>query len=260
MDKNNPNAFTKALNAFTKSVNTILKKADMPMETPPQPNGVGDGKDALVEECMGMLDDGSLTADPEAVQMWATSKGMSEQEAADFAEAILTDYFDTEGEPGEATPKADTPPLPGMPDNDGDEGDMQKAAKALGFYIGQVDKKLASLKKMESNLEVLTKGLMTLISSNSELLETNKLMKANLEKIGLTPASKANPVTSAPAVTKGGVESIPFGKKKEIVMKGIETGKLRASATEVNLFESTYGIQLTDNIKNFIEETNKEGK
>jgi hypothetical protein len=51
---------------------------------------------------------------------------------------------------------------------------------------------------------------------------------------------------------------MPFGKKKEILMKGIQAGK-SFSPAEVNLFESSLGTQLTDNIKNFINE-NKDGK
>ncbi len=246
-----PNEFTKSTNLFARALNSILKKADMPMETPPEPNGVGDGKDALVDECLAMLNDGSLPADPQKVQEWATSKGLSEQEAADFAEAILTDFFDTE-EDGEDEPDGD--------EIDGDEieADLQKAALAMNHYVAQIDKKLKSISRLEANLEVITKGLTTLLTSNSELVNTNNMMKASLEKLGFTSASKANPVYSAPNTAPSGLENMPFGKKKEILMKGIQAGK-SFSPAEVNLFESSLGTQLTDNIKNFINE-NKDGK
>ena len=251
-----PNEFTKSTNLFARALNSILKKADMPMETPPEPNGVGDGKDALVDECLAMLNDGSLPADPQKVQEWATSKGLSEQEAADFAEAILTDFFDTEDD----MEKGWDMDLPESEEGDDEEmeGELQKAAIAMSHYISQIDKKLASLKTLESNLEVLTKGLTTLLTSNHELAETNKMMKASLEKVGLTPVSKANPVYSATGNKPSGIDSMPFGKKKEILMKGISAGKTFSPA-EVNLFESSLGTQLTDNIRNFINE-NKDGK
>jgi len=258
-----PNEFTKSTNLFARALNSILKKADMPMETPPEPNGVGDGKDALVDECLAMLNDGSLPADPQKVQEWATSKGLSEQEAADFAEAILTDFFDTE-EDGEEMEKGEDEP-------DGDEieadlqkaalaieADLQKAALAMNHYVAQIDKKLKSISRLEANLEVITKGLTTLLTSNSELVNTNNMMKASLEKLGFTSASKANPVYSATGNKPSGIDSMPFGKKKEILMKGIQAGK-SFSPAEVNLFESSLGTQLTDNIKNFINE-NKDGK
>lgn len=251
-----PNEFTKSTNLFSRALNSILKKADMSMETLPEPNGVGDGKDALVDECLSMLNDGSLPADPQKVQEWATSKGLSEQEAADFAEAILTDFFDT-GE-DEDMEKGEDMDLPeGEPDGDEIEADLQKAALAMNHYVAQIDKKLASIKRLESNLEILTKGLTVLLTSNSELAETNKMMKASLEKLGFTSASKANPVYSATGNKPSGIDSMPFGKKKEILMKGVLEGKF--SPAEVNLFESSLGTQLTDNIKNFINE-NKDGK
>lgn len=255
-----PNEFTKSTNLFARALNSILKKADMPMETPPEPNGVGDGKDALVDECLAMLNDGSLPADPQKVQEWATSKGLSEQEAADFAEAILTDFFDTDEE-GEDMEKGEDMDLPeGEPDGDEMEADLQKAALAMNHYVAQIDKKLASIKRLESNLEILTKGLTTLLTSNHELAETNKMMKASLEKVGLTPVSKANPVYSATGNKPSGIDSMPFGKKKEILMKGISAGKAFSPA-EVNLFESSLGTQLTDNIRNFIFiNENKDGK
>lgn len=253
-----PNEFTKSTNLFIRALNSFLKKADMPMETPPEPNGVGDGKDALVDECLAMLNDGSLPADPQKVQEWATSKGLSEQEAADFAEAILTDFFDTE-EDGEGMEKGEDMDLPeGEPDGDEMEADLQKAALAMNHYVAQIDKKLKSISRLEANLEVITKGLTTLLTSNSELVNTNNMMKASLEKLGFTPATKANPVYSAPNNTPSGLDSMPFGKKKEILMKGIQAGK-SFSPAEVNLFESSLGTQLTDNIKNFINE-NKDGK
>ncbi len=237
---NKPNELTKSTNLFMKAVNTIFKKGDMPMETTPEPNGVGDGKDALVDECLSMLNDGSLPADPQKVQEWATSKGLSEQEAADFAEAILTDFFDTEGDDEEI------------------EADLQKAALAMNHYVAQIDKKLESISLIQANLEVITKGLTTLLTSNSELVNTNNMMKASLEKLGFTPATKANPVYSAPNTAPSGLENMTFGKKKEILMKGIQAGK-SFSPAEVNLFETSLGTQLTDNIKNFINE-NKDGK
>lgn len=254
-----PNEFTKSTNLFARALNSILKKADMPMETPPEPNGVGDGKDALVDECLAMLNDGSLPADPQKVQEWATSKGLSEQEAADFAEAILTDFFDT-GEDDDMMEKGEDMDLPegeDEPDGDEIEADLQKAALAMNHYVAQIDKKLKSISRLESNLEILTKGLTVLLTSNSELAETNKMMKASLEKVGLTPVSKANPVYSATGNKPSGIDSMPFGKKKEILMKGVLEGKF--SPAEVNLFESSLGTQLTDNIKNFINE-NKDGK
>lgn len=254
-----PNEFTKSTNLFARALNSILKKADMPMETPPEPNGVGDGKDALVDECLAMLNDGSLPADPQKVQEWATSKGLSEQEAADFAEAILTDFFDT-GEDDDMMEKGEDMDLPegeDEPDGDEIEADLQKAALAMNHYVAQIDKKLKSISRLESNLEILTKGLTVLLTSNSELAETNKMMKASLEKVGLTLVSKANPVYSAIGNKPSGIDSMPFGKKKEILMKGVLEGKF--SPAEVNLFESSLGTQLTDNIKNFINE-NKDGK
>lgn len=254
-----PNEFTKSTNLFARALNSILKKADMPMETPPEPNGVGDGKDALVDECLAMLNDGSLPADPQKVQEWATSKGLSEQEAADFAEAILTDFFDT-GEDDDMMEKGEDMDLPegeDEPDGDEIEADLQKAALAMNHYVAQIDEKLKSISRLESNLEILTKGLTVLLTSNSELAETNKMMKASLEKVGLTPVSKANPVYSATGNKPSGIDSMPFGKKKEILMKGVLEGKF--SPAEVNLFESSLGTQLTDNIKNFINE-NKDGK
>lgn len=251
-----PNEFTKSTNLFARALNSILKKADMPMETPPEPNGVGDGKDALVDECLSMLNDGSLPADPQKVQEWATSKGLSEQEAADFAEAILTDFFDTEDDDMEKGGDMDLP----EGDDEGEEieADLQKAALAMNHYVAQIDKKLKSISLIQANLEVITKGLTTLLTSNSELVNTNNMMKASLEKLGFTPASKANPVYSATGNKPSGIDSMPFGKKKEILMKGISAGK-SFSPAEVNLFESSLGTQLTDNIKNFINE-NKDGK
>ncbi len=254
-----PNEFTKSTNLFARALNSILKKADMPMETPPEPNGVGDGKDALVDECLAMLNDGSLPADPQKVQEWATSKGLSEQEAADFAEAILTDFFDT-GEDDDMMEKGEDMDLPegeDEPDGDEIEADLQKAALAMNHYVAQIDKKLKSISRLEANLEVITKGLTTLLTSNSELVNTNNMMKASLEKLGFTSVSKANPVYSAIATKPSGIDSMPFGKKKEILMKGVLEGKF--SPAEVNLFESSLGTQLTDNIKNFINE-NKDGK
>lgn len=253
-----PNEFTKSTNLFTRALNSILKKADMPMETPPEPNGVGDGKDALVDECLLMLNDGSLPADPQKVQEWATSKGLSEQEAADFAEAILTDYFDTEEDGEGEIEKGEMPPMKDEPDGDEMESDLQKAALGLSFRMGQIDKKLAQLEKVEKNLEILTKGLTTLLTSNSELVQTNNMMKASLEKLGAIPFSKANPVYSAPGSKTPSIEAMDFKTKKEIIMKGIQAGKA-FSPTEVNLFESSLGTNLTDNIKNFILE-NKAGK
>lgn len=256
-----PNEFTKSTNLFTRALNSILKKADMPMETTPEPNGVGEGKDALVDECLAMLNDGSLPADPQKVQEWATSKGLSEQEAADFAEAILTDYFDTEDEPKGDIEKGNLPPKgEGAPEPDGDEveADLQKAALGLSFRMGQIDKKLAQLERVEKNLETLTKGLTTLLTSNSELVQTNNMMKASLEKLGVTPISKATPIYSATGTKPNGIESMDFKTKKEIIMKGIQAGK-SFSPAEVNLFESSLGTNLTDNLKNFILE-NKAGK
>lgn len=254
-----PNEFTKSTNLFARALNSILKKADMPMETPPEPNGVGDGKDALVDECLAMLNDGSLPADPQKVQEWATSKGLSEQEAADFAEAILTDFFDTgEDEDMEKGEDMDLPEGEDEPDGDEIEADLQKAALAMNHYVAQIDKKLKSISRLEANLEVITKGLTTLLTSNSELVNTNNMMKASLEKLGFTSVSKANPVYSATGNKPSGIDSMPFGKKKEILMKGIQAGQ-NFSPAEVNLFESSLGTQLTDNIKNFINE-NKDGK
>ena len=253
---NKPNEFTKSTNLFMKAVNTIFKKGDMPMETPPEPNGVGDGKYALVDECLAMLNDGSLPADPQKVQEWATSKGLSEQEAADFAEAILTDYFGNE-EDGDELEKGNPPEPEGEPDGDEMESDLQKAALGLSFRMGQIDKKLAQLEKVEKNLEILTKGLTTLLTSNSELVQTNNMMKASLEKLGAIPVSKANPVLSAPGTKPSGIEVMDFKAKKEIVMKGALAGKF--SPAEVNLFESSLGTNLTENIKNYILE-NKAGK
>lgn len=256
-----PNQFTKSTNLFARALNSILKKADMPMETPPEPNGVGDGKEALVDECLAMLNDGSLPADPQKVQEWATSKGLSEQEAADFAESILTDYFGTEDEDME---KADMDDMPegdedGDPDGDEIEADLQKAAWEMHKTLQGINNKLAKMQILEGNLDILTKGLTTLLTSNSELVEQNKMMKASLEKIGFTPISKANPVMSATGTPKNGLEKMDFKTKKEIIMKGISAGK-SFSPVEVNLFESSLGTNLTENIKNYIIESTKEGK
>lgn len=256
MSEPTKNNLAKATNLFLKAIG--VRKADVPMETPAEPDGAGQpNKDALVDECLGMLDDGSLTADPESVQEWATSKGMSPEEAADFAEAILTDYFNT-GE-GDETEKAEMPPLPEEEEPAGEE-EVEKSVKALTFFMGQISKRLDSLSTLEKNLEVITKGMTSLYQANTELLDSNNLMKASLERLGFTPVSKAKPVTQAQEAIVSSIATMPFAKKKEIVMNGILKGNLKASPSEVNLFESSLGKSMTANIENFIKENNKDGK
>jgi hypothetical protein len=241
------NLLTKATNLFMKEVSAKggkIRKADEPMEPAPVPDGKGQpDEDALIQECIESLDKGELTADPEKVAEWAKAKGMSEESAADFAEAVLSAYFD-EGEGEEAPAEEEGDELP-------PEGEtMEETAKAISLWAKAIDTKLAKLEAVESNLETLVKGMTAMIQSNTELTESNKVMKASLEKLGVIPAGKPAVIQKAADPAKGG--EMTFGDTKKIILKGAMSGALNPS--EVAAWESTFGRIVSDNIKKYIQE------
>ena len=237
------NLLTKATNLFMKEVSAKggkIRKADEPMEPAPVPDAKGQpDEDALIQECIESLDKGELTADPEKVAEWAKAKGMSEESAADFAEAVLSAYFDE----GEEVPAEEVGELP--------EGEtMEETAKAISLWAKAIDTKLAKLEAVESNLETLVKGMTAMIQSNTELTESNKIMKASLEKLGVIPAGKPAVIQKAADPAKGG--EMTFGDTKKIILKGAMSGALNPS--EVAAWESTFGRIVSDNIKKYIQE------
>ena len=238
------NLLTKATNLFMKQVSAkggTIRKADEPMEPVPVPDGADQpDEDALIQECIESLDKGELTADPEKVAEWAKSKGMSDEQAADFAEAVLSAYFD-EGE-------APAPEGEEMPMEEGVET-VEETAKAIAFWSKSIDQKLRKLQFIETNLSAIVKGMSSLMEVNSQLAEENRIFKASMEKMGITPVGKPAVIQKA-ATVKG--EEIPFGEAKKIVLKGAMAGSLNPS--EVAAWESTFGRIVSENIKKYIQE------
>lgn len=240
------NLLTKATNLFMKQVSAkggTIRKADEPMESSPVPDGEGQpDEDALIQECIESLDKGELTADPEKVAEWAKTKGMSEEAAADFAEAVLSAYFD-EGEAEAPAPEGEE-----MPMEEGVET-VEETAKAIAFWSKSIDQKLKKLQSIETNLSAIVKGMSSLVEVNSQLAEENRIFKASMEKMGITPAGKPAVIQKAVTVKS---EEIPFGEAKKIVLKGAMAGNLNPS--EVAAWESTYGRIVSENIKKYIQE------
>ena len=240
------NLLTKATNLFMKEVSAKggkIRKADEPMEAAPVPDGAGQpDEDALIQECIESLDKGELTADPEKVAEWAKSKGMSEESAADFAEAVLSAYFD-EGEAEEMPTEEGKDKMP-------ETETMEETAKAISFWAKAIDKKLKRIEHIESNLENIVKGMTVMIQSNSELTESNKVMKASLEKLGVIPAGKPAAIQKSASPIKG--DEMTFGDTKKVILKGAMAGVLNPA--EVAAWESTFGRIVSDNIKKYIQE------
>ncbi|HNM04832.1 MAG TPA: hypothetical protein PKK05_18105 [Leptospiraceae bacterium] len=240
------NLLTKATNLFMKQVSAkggTIRKADEPMEPVPVHDGTDQpDEDALIQECIESLDKGELTADPEKVAEWAKTKGMSDEAAADFAEAVLSAYFD-EGETEAPAPEGEEPAA--------EEGveTVEETAKAIAFWSKSIDQKLKKLQSIESNMTTLVKGMSSLMEVNSQLAEENRIFKASMEKMGITPASKPAVIQKAAPIKS---EEISFGEAKKIVLKGAIAGSLNPS--EVAAWESTYGRIQSENIKKYIQE------
>lgn len=240
------NLLTKATNLFMKQVSAkggTIRKADEPMEPVPVPDGADQpDEDALIQECIESLDKGELTADPEKVAEWAKTKGMSDEAAADFAEAVLSAYFD-EGETEAPAHEGEEPAA--------EEGveTVEETAKAIAFWSKSIDQKLRKLQSIETNLSAIVKGMSSLMEVNSQLAEENRIFKASMEKMGITPAGKPAVIQKAATVKS---EEIPFGEAKKIVLKGAMAGNLNPS--EVAAWESTFGRIVSENIKKYIQE------
>lgn len=217
----------------------------------------------LAEEITGLLDAGNITADTEKVSAWAQSKGLSAENAMDFASSVIDAYLgeDEEGEEeGEeedhAEPDADN--MGGESDNDEDNEDEEtmksgiKYLESLESTINALGEQLAEIQKSNS---ILAAGLHSLIESGEKQSEEMTLLKSKLGIISTTPVNPKNPVlsTNEVPVQKSSFADMPRNDIKQIILKGSLAGKIKLE--EVQLWETTGKI--TPNIENLIKEQGK---
>lgn len=241
-----------------------VRKAEEAGGATPDSNGNPDILQ-LAEEITGLLDAGNITADTEKVSAWAQSKGLSAENAMDFASSVIDAYLgeDEEGEEegeGEeedhAEPDADN--MGGESDNDEDNEDEEtmksgiKYLESLEATINALGEQLAEIQKSNS---ILAAGLHSLIESGEKQSEEMTLLKSKLGIISATPVNPKNPVlsTNEVPVQKSSFADMPRNDIKQIILKGSLAGKIKLE--EVQLWETTGKI--TQNIENLIKESGK---
>ncbi|RHX83238.1 hypothetical protein [Leptospira stimsonii] len=233
----------------------------------------------LASQVTTLLDSGTVVPETDKVKEWAIAQGISEGEAASFADDVIDAYFDDndgneiakselvdsekkskegEAEEGGESEKDDEKEV-----NDKkkkkreEESEKEKEVeKARLEFISEIQNALEVLKSGQETLATAIEHLLDTAEDNSQLSKEVQTLKSEIGALANRPATEKTPVTSKVQntndPTKGGGQIT--GKDRDhignLIIKGIEAG--RCQLEDIAFFESTW--KLSDRAQAFINE------
>lgn len=235
-----------------KNTGKKIQKSDLPGGEDPALDTAANGEPDLemaTTEIIDALNSGELEPDTEAISQYMQGKGFSQEDAAEYSSMILDSYFNTEGEETDIEDGTEEAMDESFPEDE----ELSEVEKSALLKINQLDqgvksiqKSLSMVKQNKADIELIQKGLITLIENQ------HKLMKS-LETFGLTPA----PGTQKP-ITKSFVKgNVKMDKKEteELIRKGVLAG---AYSIEHLIHYQTAG-EVTPEANTYISKAQKSG-
>ncbi|WP_078129761.1 hypothetical protein [Leptospira alexanderi] len=233
---------------------------------------------ALASQVTTLLDSGSVVPETDKVKEWAIAQGISEGEAASFADDVIDAYFDDneiakselgesgkkkENKEGEEEESSESEKDDKKEEKDnkkkksGEESEKEKEVeKARLEFITEIQNTLEILKAGQETLAAAIEHLMDTAEDNSQLSKEVQTLKSEIGALANRPANEKTPVTSkiqkSNDPTKGGGPIT--GKDRDqignLIIKGIEAG--RCQLEDIAFFESTW--KLSDRAQAFIND------
>lgn len=228
-----------------------VRKAESVSEPEPSHKGNPDPKQ-LAMEVVGLLDDGSISPDVQSVKTWSMSKGLADVSAQQFAETVVSAYFDDEDD--ESLEGDDDMSEFNEDDLDEDEDDLETGEDEDNDYDDEGDddgeEGEALVKSGLEYLSSLSEGMIAIQKANAVIAETltallNKrnedsaeveILKSQLAGLALKPASDKTPtITTTPKQTAQTGHNV--AEMKQLIMKGVMAGQL--GVDDISVYEQT---------------------
>ncbi|PJZ51525.1 hypothetical protein [Leptospira adleri] len=223
----------------------------------------------LASQVTTLLDSGSVVPETDKVKEWAIAQGISEGEAASFADDVIDAYFDdndgneiakselTESEKKSKEGEAEKEEKDKKKKKSEEESEKEKEVeKARLEFISEIQNTLEVLKSGQETLAAAIEHLLDTAEDNSQLSKEVQTLKSEIGALANRPANEKTPVTSKIQKTndpiKGG--GLVTGKDRDhignLIIKGIEAGHCQLE--DIAYFESTW--KLSDRAQAFINE------
>ncbi|MCR1794906.1 hypothetical protein [Leptospira sp. id769339] len=198
----------------------------------------------LASEVTELLDDGSVSPETDKIKDWAVSKGVAEPDAQEFAEEVMSAYFETPSEDQNPESEISKSEL-GKETKDNGKENLEEAksdAEKTGLqFLQKVESLVLALK---SDISVLAESLefvMDQVDKQTGLSREIQKLKSQLSEISNKPTSSKSPVTQSNQIQVAKTDGIIPGNEREkfgnLILKGIEIGKCQIE--DISYFETT---------------------
>lgn len=233
----------------------------------------------LASQVTTLLDSGSVVPETDKVKEWAIAQGISEGEAASFADDVIDAYFDdndgneiAKSELGESEKKSKEGKTEEESESEKDDKKEEKdkkkkkseeesekekeVEKARLEFISEIQNTLEVLKSGQETLAAAIEHLLDTAEDNSQLSKEVQTLKSEIGALANRPATEKTPVTSKiqktndPTMGGGQVTGKDRDHIGNLIIKGIEAG--RCQLEDIAFFESTW--KLSDRAQAFINE------